>query len=337
MQTEDIKDPKRELLELATAIETYRKDSAITKALLLRTHNGLGTDRTYNKIIGGDLAELDVEKWLESYKHVFASITDDDGSSSTTDEELIEDLSGPVELCRAYLETRKTKGDARFLLVVGESGTGKTSAVRIMKAKPYGDQVVAVEASDAWRGSKGTVAPFLRAIAGGLGMKDVPVGKDMLFDAVIAKLQGRRRCLIVEEAHHLDPQGINTIKSLINRTPVLVIATTMPVLWAKLSGSREAYAECKQLTGNRLAERVTLTLRTDDVVKLLTRRLAKISTTPPDLAKIVALELRAEAVQFGNMAFVSAVAKRFAREVKSGEPANHETFRHCIKMERQRR
>lgn len=337
MPNEQEKDPKRELLELATAIETYRADLNLTKAALLRQHSELGTDKTYNKIVKGELDELDVEgRWLPAYRHVFGVINDPDAQTAA-DEALIEDLSGPVELCRAYLETRKSKGDARFILVVGDSGMGKTSAVRVMKSKPYGDQILAVEATDAWRGGKGTVGPFLRAIGTQLGIGDLPRSKDHMFEVIATKLQGRRRCLIVEEAHHLDPQGINIIKSLINRTPVLVIATTMPVLWEKLSGSREAYAECKQLTGNRLSERVNLTLKTDDITKFLSVRLKDIATVPPDLLKKIAPELRQDAVHFGNMAFVSAVAKRFMREVRSGEPATVETFRNAIKIEKDRR
>lgn len=335
MNTQDIQDTGRQLREIAAAIETYRVDSGITKAALLRSYPELGTDKTFNKITRGELDELDVEgRWLPAYQHVWTTLNEG-GGNGAGDDELIDDLSGPVELCRAYLETRETRNNARFILVVGDSGIGKTSAVNVMKGKPYGANIIAVEANDAWRSSKGTVGPFLREIGKEMGVKKLPVIKDQMFAEICRLLQGRRRCLIVEEAHHLDPQGINILKSLINQTPVMIIATAMPVLWDKLASSREAYQECKQLTGNRLAERIHLELSTDDVRRFLMRRLAGLASEA--LIEKVAPALKQEAVLLGNLRFVEAAARRFRREVKNGESADSETFRNVITLEKKRR
>jgi len=43
------------------------------------------------------------------------------------------------------------------------------------------------------------------------------------------------------------------LKTLINLTPVIIVATAMPILWERLSSSRQGWVECKQLTTNRLA------------------------------------------------------------------------------------
>jgi hypothetical protein len=329
-------DSARQLRETAANIETYRADLNMPKAVLLRTYPELGTDKTFGKIIKGDFAELDVEgRWLPAWADVWQRIQgaeDDDG-----DADLITDLTGPVELCRSYLETRNEKGNARFILILADSGMGKTCAVRALRAKPYGNLVFDIEACEIWKNKhgRGTAAPLLRAIGSRIGMKDLPSTRDGLLNAIVTKLQGQRRCLVIEEVHHLCPEGVNTIKSLINLSPVIVVGTAMPILWDKLSGSRNAWAECKQLTGNRLAERVVLTLQPADVTKFLQARL-------PDLADADwlpkgVIKLTTEAKNYGNMRFVAEVVKRFKREIKAGQDAALDTFANAIATEIKRR
>mgnify|MGYP000199181536 CR=1 FL=1 len=106
-------DTLSQLLAAAGNIETYRADFGMTKAALLRQYPELGTDRTYNKIISGDHSQLDLDKWSEAYAHVWRQIKDAD---SAGDDSLIPTLTGPVELCRSYLETRLTKGNDRFIM-----------------------------------------------------------------------------------------------------------------------------------------------------------------------------------------------------------------------------
>jgi hypothetical protein len=330
--------PAEQLRALALNIETYRHDLGLQKAPLLRQYPELGSDKTYGKITAGDLSQLDLDSWLEKYAHVWAQIQHDDAQP---DEGLIDSLAGPVELCRAYLETRNEKGNARFILVLGDSGLGKTSAVQVMKAKPYGALIFDLEATDAWKDKqgRGTAAPLLRAIGDRLGLKDLPSSRDRLLGAVVAKLRERRVCLVIEEVHHLCPQGINTLKTLINLTPAIIIATGLPVLWDKLAGSRAAWAECKQLTGNRLSERVELRLTKADVEAFVRSRLAPVlgAAELEALTPKAGARLLPEAVARGNLKFVSKVCRRFQLETRKGQDPSAETFANAIEIEKKKR
>jgi hypothetical protein len=325
-------DTARQLSEAASNIETYRADFGLTKAALLRQYPELGTDRTYNKIIGADYAQLDLDKWSDSYAHVWRQIKDAD---SAADDSLIPTLTGPVELCRSYLETRLTKGNDRFILIQGESGVGKTSAIQVMLGKPYGGLMVVVEALDVWKkDNRNTAVPLLRAIAEELGIKDLPARRDALMKEVITKLKGQRRCLVVEEAHHLCPQGLNTLKALINLTPTIIVATAIPQLWDRLTSSRDTYMEVKQLIGNRLAERIQLVLGHDDIRAFLLARGVVLTAAEIDA---VAARLRETARGNGCLKFVAKATARFLREVNKGEASTKEAFFTAIATEQKRR
>lgn len=328
-------DTAQQLREVAANIETYRADLGLLKAPLLRQYPELGSDKTYGKIISGNFDQLDVPAWLEKYQHIWALIQHDELAG---DEGLIESLSAPVELCRSYLETRNEKGNGRFILLLGDSGVGKTSAVNVMKSKPYGGLIYDLEATDVWKdkNGRGTAVPLLQAIGERIGLKGLPASKSKLLSVVVSKLKERRICLVIEEVHHLCPQGVNTLKTLINLTPVIIVATGLPVLWEKLAGSRSAWAECKQLTGNRLAERIELVLTAKDVCAFLVRRLGDAIATPEFQAKAAPLLIQ-EAVSRGNMKFISKAVQTFQRQTGKGEEPTLETFKNAIAQEKKRR
>lgn len=330
-------DSARQLREVAAAIETYRADLGMSVAALLRDYPELGTDKTYGKITKGDFSELKIdERWLPAYIHVWQQIQNEDTVDASG---LLTDLTGPVELCRAYLETRNEKGNARFILLLGDSGVGKTTAIQVMKSKPYGAMVFDIEASEVWKDKvgKGTAVPMLRALGQKLGLKDLPSGRDKLLNTLVENLQGKRRCLVIEEAHHLCPQGVNALKTLINLTPSIIVATAMPILWDKLSGSRAAWAECKQLTGNRLAERMLLVLQKEDVTKYLAANLTDVPGVDEKWLDRASARLIEEAPFYGNMRFVERVTKRFKREIRAGQDASLETMSNAIATEKKKR
>jgi type II secretory pathway predicted ATPase ExeA len=328
----DIPTSEAELSALGQSIETYRNDLGMPKATLLRDYPELGTDKTYSKILSGSTHDLNVEKWLAAYQTAWSHIQNTDVSEEAT---LLGQLTAPSELCRSYLECRNERSNARFILVLGDSGCGKTSAVQVMKAKPYGTAVHVIEAADVWRTSRGTAAPLLRAIAKELGLRDLPKTRDGLLEVVVDKLKGQRRCLVVDECHHLCPAGLNTLKTLINLTPVVIIATAMPVLWDKLAGSREAWAECKQLTGNRLAERIVLQLDVNEVAKYLAARLdGALSAEVIDKAAAHVLPL---ARGLGNLRFVDACTKRFIRESRRDQEPSLELWANSVALEKKKR
>lgn len=328
-------DTASQLLAVAKNIETYRADLGLQKAPLLRDFPELGSDKTYGKIISGNLEQLDAASWLEKYQHVWNQIQHDEQGG---DDGLIECLAAPVELCRSYLETRNERGNGRFILMLGDSGLGKTSAVNVMKSKPYGGLIHELEATDVWKdkNGRGTAAPLLQAIGERIGLKGLPNSKSKLLSVVVAKLKERRICLVIEEVHHLCPQGVNTLKTLINLTPVIIIATGLPVLWEKLAGSKAAWAECKQLTGNRLAERIELRLMPADVATFLRLRLGEEVVTEEFREKAVPLLIQ-EAVSRGNMKFISKTVQTFQAQVRKGEEPGLATIKNAIAQEKKRR
>jgi type II secretory pathway predicted ATPase ExeA len=330
--TED-QDTERQLLQLAQHIEEYRKARGTTKAAWLRAYPDLGTDKTYSKIVDGRLEELDHARWLEQYRHVWQQL--ETVPEDTAEAELYADLSAPFALCRAFLETAREQGNARVLLLQGDSGTGKTSAIRVLQGKPYGSRVMVVEATDAWktRGGRGTGAALLRALARRLGITDLPARRDDLVDEVVSKLKQRRICIVVDEAHHLCPEGVNAIKHLVNQTPGEFILVALPVLWAKLESSREAWVECKQITGNRLAERITLELRREDVARFVAAKLGGLAGWTEAMGKEAAGELVKLAPRLGNLAFVRDVCKRVMAAVAAGEELSQAAVEMAIRAE----
>lgn len=117
------------------------------------------------------------------------------------------------------------------------------------------------------------------------------------------------------------PRILNTIKTLINQTPGEVMGLAMPTLWAKLERGA-AYEECRQLTGNRLSERVKLApINRGDLAKFVGRRLPGLNGA---LAQAVAL-VEAHAKGRGNLAFARQVCKR-AGEIHGADKISIEDF-----------
>jgi len=247
--------PREELSALALQIETYRADSGSTKTVFCRQNDALGSVRTYDKILNGE-DDLNAEKWLEAYRAVWsrlknADLEDPSAGSGVT---LLKELTAPAELCRAYIECRGRKTPDRFILLVGANGTGKSSAVEILAAQPYGENVRTLEASAAWIGSSdhGTAVPLLHEIGRTLGLEKLPGRKQKLMHAIVSKLKERRWCLAIEEGQHLCSHGLDTLKGLLNTTPSTIILTGQRKLFTKLSNSETG----RQLVHNRLASLV---------------------------------------------------------------------------------
>ena len=135
----------------------------------------------------------------------------------------------------------------------------------------------------------------------------LPSGRVQRLEEVQARLSLSRRCLVIDEAHHLGPHCLNTVKTLVNTTPGEFILVAIPTLWNKLQA--HAYQEAKQIATNRLSERVKLTLEEADIRTYLAKRF-------PDAAaadlKVAAKIVRPNALLAGNYAFVRDVARELA-------------------------
>jgi len=117
-------------------------------------------------------------------------------------------------------------------------------------------------------------------------------------------MKSSRRSLVIDEAHHLGPHCLNIIKSLVNRTEWGFVLMCIGTLWRKLE--RGAYEEARQLTTNRLAERIKLACPTErDCQRMLERRLGNLA----DLKASTAMVAKTASVH-GGLGFVRDVCKR---------------------------
>lgn len=291
----------RELVSLGRKIREYQEAKGLSDSAMLRKFSGLGSTKTYGRVVNNDLAELDLERQLQNYRSVWALI-ESLGDDEQKTEELYDDLSPAVHLRRAVLEAMKVTGNNRLILMEGDTGTGKTSARKLLIEK-YGQRLLWVEATEVWRDNPGAL---LSAVLLALGKKDIPLNANDRLYRVVDHLKETRICLILDEGHHLGPRCLNTLKTLVNQTPGEFVILAMPTLWKRLE--RDAYEEVRQLVGNRLAERIKLDgLRETDVAKFISRR---VKDADPAITKQVIRLILDRATRYGNMAFVRDVVER---------------------------
>lgn len=310
-----------ELREIAQRVRDWQQAKQISDAALCKKYTGLGSTKTFKRILDNDLKELDLEKQLTNYRTVWAlveSLGDDEGAQ----EELYSDLTPAITLSRVVLETFREGGIARFILVLGDTGTGKTKSLRVIQEK-YGQRVAAIEATVAWNDSP--MALLGAVLTEVFGEKNPPYNLVERFNKVIARLKESRICLAIDEGHHMGPRCLNLLKTLINQTPGEVAVFAMETLWKKLE--REAYEEVKQLTKNRAAEVIHLGCKERDIEKMLDRRINGLNGERPRAVKMLF-----ERVKFGNLAFAREVIKR-VNEMAEDEPVTIELFTTAIDEE----
>ena len=293
---------ERELVETAAKIAAWGENHGMSRAQLVRSFTDLGSEKSFRDISGGQLEGYNAENQLTKYRAVYATMAElaDRGG----EERIFDDLGTVVKLRRAFLGVVKATGSNRVLIVQGESGIGKTTAVGLLRGKYGTGRISYVEASDVWADSPNA---FLGAVLRALGVSELPSGRVQRLEEVQARLSLSRRCLVIDEAHHLGPHCLNTVKTLVNTTPGEFILVAIPTLWNKLQA--HAYQEAKQIATNRLSERVKLTLEEADIRTYLAKRF-------PDAAaadlKVAAKIVRPNALLAGNYAFVRDVARELA-------------------------
>jgi len=312
-----------ELQAIARKVREYQTARNLSDSALLKKFGGLGSTKTYKRILAGDLAELDLEKQLNSYRAVEALI-ESLGNANENCEELYDDLYPVIELRRVFIETAGENGLARLIILQGPTGSGKSSARKVLLEK-FGQRLVLVEASVAWNDSP---MGMLGAILKALGKKEAPYNQVERLQMTTDLMSESRRALVIEEAHHMGPRLLNLTKTLINNTPGEFILVTIDTLWKKLESA--AYEEARQLTGNRLAERVLLDSRLmeSDVSKILSRRVKFANGAFPMALKIV----MDKAANYGRFAFVRDVCSR-VNERADGELVTLELFAQAVNEE----
>ena len=288
-----------ELTDIAAKIAAWGESHGMSRAQLVRNFTDLGSEKSFRDISAGNLEGYNAENQLTKYRAVYATM--EELANQGGEERIYDDLGTVVKIRRAFLGVVKATGTNRVLIVQGESGVGKTTAVGLLRGKYGTGRISYVEASDVWADSPNA---FLGAILRALGVTELPAGRVQRLEEVQARLSISRRCLVIDEAHHLGPHCLNTVKTLVNTTPGEFILVAIPTLWNKLQA--HAYQEAKQIATNRLSERVKLTLDEADIRTYLSKRFK--DSQPADL-KVAAKIIRPNALLAGNYAFVRDVAR----------------------------
>ena len=156
------------------------------------------------------------------------------GDEETRNEELYDDLSPVLHLKRALLETMHSTGNNRLVVMEGDTGTGKSSARRLLIEK-YGQRLLWIEATSVWKDNS---SALLSTVLHALGVKDIPLNSTDRLARLIARLTESRICLIIDEGHHLGPNCLNTLKTLINQTPGEFMGSRSTMMGRSLSQAK---------------------------------------------------------------------------------------------------
>jgi len=282
------------MAECCKVISAYAVRRGIGVKKMVNEFPALGSAKTFIDLRNGKYEGYSLENHLPNYQAVARHVAEGAGSEERYALPAVEAIENALKA------VMRSWGLDRVTFVDGESGTGKTTAARMLCAK-YGTRLMMVEATEVWDDSPGA---FLRAILRAFGVLTAPASKVDALDRVLELQSVTRRCLIVDEAHHLGPRCLNVLKTLVNQSPGEFCLIGIPSMWAKLH--KQAYAEARQLSTNRMSERVAVVLDDRAVA-------AYVQGVFPDAAaaeiKAAARVIRPAATQHGNMAFVRDVCR----------------------------
>ena len=315
-----------ELTDLARRIHAWQERSGLTTARLIREFRGLGSDKTFRDLRGGLLDGYDRAQQLDAYRAVWAMIeARDDGAAA---EPVYGDLDAVRALREAAIAAMRTTGSNRVVLVTGDSGTGKTTALRWLCEK-YGSRIVPVEASIVWDDRPGELLGAILAAAGADGM---PPSGPLRLASAVDFLRRSRRMVAVDEAQHLGPRCLGTIKTLVNQSPGEWLLLGIGTLRRRLDLA--AYEEARQLSTNRLAESLRLGLTREDVTRYLVHAFA--GADKKELKAGAAL-IRDAAERSGNLAFVRDAAQQARAMTAEGEQPTVTIFSEAVRAVSARR
>jgi type II secretory pathway predicted ATPase ExeA len=246
-----------ELTRLASSIDAHRRSHrpAPSDRAWVKQWTGLGSAKTWGKILKGDFNGLSIETQIPNYRGVLATL--DAETRERGSDELYGDLPPAQAVTLTALRLLHHHGKDRLILIEGGSGSSKTSCLELLAQNEAAGNIILVEASDVtWRSPRAAMYDILRA----LGCSDdaMPNSTAGRLDKILTILKSKGRVMLaIDEAHHANGTILNLFKTLLNKTEVLLILAGMKTLFQKLRAV--ASEEAKQLIHNRLFARIELT------------------------------------------------------------------------------
>lgn len=319
-------DTTTELRQLARQVRDYQTERGWSDSQLLREIPQLGSTKTYKRILDPEdtLDELKVENQLTNLRGAISFIELRRKADKLPEPEY-DDFANITDSLSAISRALTEDSVARFVAIEGENGTGK-DAVKNALLNRWGNITLATEATEFWRDSLATplntmLLEYARVRkVSDLKPKNYPA---QTFELLCSHLGDQRLVLLINEAHHIGPRGLNLVKSLINRCPKLVIvAEFIPALLRRLM--TQNYEECSQLFGNRLCERKTLPAPPPDEILLFLERRG-VTFDNSKTQRQAAADLHAESPRFGHWRYVTQFSRE-ARKLVNGSGLSLENF-----------
>jgi type II secretory pathway predicted ATPase ExeA len=300
----DARDHTTTLLDLGKKIDAQRKlrTPVPSDRSWAKEWPGLGSAKTWSRILRGDVEGIDVAARIPSYRAVLKAL--EAQASEWQAEDLYDDLAGAEEVMLECLRLKHHHGKDRLILIEGGSGSGKTSSLDLLAASEGHTSIRRVEANEAWKSLRVAMGDILKAYGYGSEKKPLPATTGDRLDSLLEIVGRSGRCfLCVDEAHHATGAVLNLFKTLLNRTEVLLVLAGMSTLFLKLRIT--ASEEAKQLIHNRLFARIVLGSPDAEGVRMFLARRLRIDGSAWRNGTLN--ELAATAANAGHWSFIRRV------------------------------
>lgn len=295
------------LLDVGEKIRHWQLEQIprLSDAQILARYLELGSTRTYKRIHTGEgIDGLDADDWLAKYQSAWNKIQTE--ALVRTAEPVYDDLTPTVAIRAAVSRLMRETGQQRLVVVQGDTGAGKTVGLRAVAAI-YGGTAYLIECHEGW-GSPAAAARYLaKGLRIDIGEADAkPQSLGDWIELIVKALNARgRRLILLDECQHWSGETLNILKTLINRTDCVFVVGAMGTLWDKLTSTRSQ--EAKQLTLNRMLERVVLHGPSQDDAAVYLKRRAGIKASKALTGRLLDL-----ARTRGKFAFLRRVVTKIA-------------------------
>jgi len=327
-----------ELKSLGTKIETWRASNHLSKNALCKQFGQLGSTKTYGRVIDPEdaLDDLNIDGQLANYLAAWDLIQA--FKQNPKDTEIYADFDHIMDATTAVAEALQEPADSisRLVLITGDTGSGKSTAVKILETHPATANVTySIEATEAWRESENELLGALLMEIGIFDKADdesgekkkkdpragLPAGAGARLQKLIDRIDGRRLIIIIDEAHHIGPAGFNLVKTLINQTSAVFVLCGMTELILRIN--RTSHAECRQLFFNRLYKHIRLDAPEPGPVLEFFKRRGIIFETALEASQI-SNRVAQDSKGFGNWKYLVRCAKESRK--RPNKPHTFETF-----------